>query len=55
MKHSRQNNNNGDTTNQIASSDDEDDDIDEEAFKEALEKAKIAAEKLSERPRSKKQ
>ena len=34
--------------------DSDEDDIDEEAFKEALEKAKAAAEKLSERPRSKK-
>lgn len=34
--------------------DSDDDSIDEEAFKEALEKAKAAAEQLSERPRSKK-
>ena len=37
-----------------AEMDNSDDDIDEEAFKEALEKAKAAAEKLSERPLSKK-
>jgi hypothetical protein len=43
-----------DDDNDMGMDDSDDDDIDEEAFKEALEKAKAAAEKLSERPRSKK-
>ncbi len=43
-----------DDDNEVAMDDSDEDDIDEEAFKEALEKAKAAAEKLSERPRSKK-
>ena len=43
-----------DDDNDMEMDDSDDDDIDEEAFKEALEKAKAAAEKLSERPRSKK-
>lgn len=43
-----------DDDNDMAMDDSDEDDIDEEAFKEALEKAKAAAEKLSERPRSKK-